>query len=178
AAIIRADARGWQVVFHCHDELVIEAPTGTIPAADVLALMLEPPTWAAGLPLGGKVHSGPLYLEAPATAEPLAGISPHVEPVVELHGDGERTQRERPKLSNDFDEAPSEGTTTTDVPWEGDAAFENPSPHASEEPAHICIHCHLQPPDGLERTIGADGAWLHPRCEDAYIDARLAEEGI
>jgi DNA polymerase len=70
AAIIRAEARGWQVVFHCHDELVIEAPIGAIPEKDVLALLLELPPWAAGLPLGGKVHSGPLYLEAPATAEP------------------------------------------------------------------------------------------------------------
>jgi DNA polymerase len=72
AAIIRAEERGWLVVFHCHDELVIEAPIGTIPEQDVLALLLEPPAWAAGLPLGGKVHSGRLYLEAPATAEPPA----------------------------------------------------------------------------------------------------------
>jgi DNA polymerase len=72
AAIVRAEARGWRVVFHCHDEVVIEAPIGAIPAQDVLALLLEPPAWAAGLPLGGKVRSGPLFLEAPATAEPPA----------------------------------------------------------------------------------------------------------
>jgi DNA polymerase len=70
AAIMRAEARGWSVVFHCHDELVIEAPTGSISEPEALALMLEPPPWATGLPLGGKVHSGPLYLEAPATGEP------------------------------------------------------------------------------------------------------------
>ena len=71
AAIIRAEAR-WpgSVVFHCHDELVLEAPIGAIPEKDVLALLLEAPAWAEGLPLGGKVHSGPLYLEAPATGEP------------------------------------------------------------------------------------------------------------
>jgi hypothetical protein len=72
AAILRAEARGWKVVFHCHDELVIEAPEGTVTEAEVLALLLEPPAWAAGLPLGGKVHSGPIYLEAPETAEPPA----------------------------------------------------------------------------------------------------------
>jgi DNA polymerase len=72
AAIIRAEARGWSVVFHCHDEVVIEAPKYTVAARDVLALLLETPPWAAGLPLGGKVHSGLLYLEAPATAEPPA----------------------------------------------------------------------------------------------------------
>jgi DNA polymerase len=70
AAIIRAEARGWKVVFHCHDELVIEAPEDSISEHEVLALLLEPPAWAAGLPLGGKVHSGPIYLDAPATGEP------------------------------------------------------------------------------------------------------------
>jgi len=68
AAIVRAEARGWQVVFHCHDEIVIEAPIGRISEQDVLACLLESPAWAEGLPLGGKVHTGPLYLEAPATA--------------------------------------------------------------------------------------------------------------
>src|SRR5215813_11361735 len=70
AAIIRAEARGWKVVFHCHDELVIEAPAGSISEQEVLALLLQLPAWATSLPLGGKVHSGPIYLNAPATGEP------------------------------------------------------------------------------------------------------------
>jgi DNA polymerase len=70
AALLRFEARGLPVVFHCHDEVVLEVPEGSISEQDVLALLLEPPAWAAGLPLGGKVHSGPLYLEAPATGEP------------------------------------------------------------------------------------------------------------
>ena len=70
AALLRAEARGWSTVFHCHDELVIEAPEGTLPDAEVLAMLLEPPVWAIGLPLNGKVHRGPTYLEAPATREP------------------------------------------------------------------------------------------------------------
>jgi len=86
AAIVRAAARGWRVVHHAHDELVIEAPIGAIPAQDVLALLLEAPPWAAGLPLSGKVRSGPLYFEGPATAEPPAPIETHVvtSPHVEL----------------------------------------------------------------------------------------------
>jgi CHC2 zinc finger len=72
AALLRFEARGLPVVFHCHDEVVIEVPEGSISEQDVLAILLEPPAWAAGLPLGGKVHSGSLYLEAPATAEPPA----------------------------------------------------------------------------------------------------------
>src|SRR6516162_7614833 len=69
AALLRFEARGLPVVFHCHDEVVIEVPEGSITEQEVLAILLEPPAWATGLPLGGKVHSGRLYLEAPATGE-------------------------------------------------------------------------------------------------------------
>jgi len=55
AAIIRAEARGWSVVFHCHDEIVIEAAEGSVSEQEMLALLLEPPAWATGLPLGGKI---------------------------------------------------------------------------------------------------------------------------
>jgi hypothetical protein len=70
AALLRFEARRLPAVFHCHDEVVVEVSEGTVSEQDVLAVLLESPAWAAGLPLGGKVHSGSLYLEAPATAEP------------------------------------------------------------------------------------------------------------
>jgi DNA polymerase len=72
AALLRFETRGLPVVFHCHDEVVVEVPEGAVSEQEVLTILLEPPAWAAGLPLGGKVHSGSLYLEAPATAEPPA----------------------------------------------------------------------------------------------------------
>jgi DNA polymerase len=73
AAIDRLETRGIPVVFHCHDEVTVEVPAGTLSDADFLTILLERPDWAAGLPLGGKVHSGPHYLEAPEhAAEPLA----------------------------------------------------------------------------------------------------------
>src|SRR5262249_39452848 len=72
AALLRFEARGLPVVFHCHDEVVIEVPEGSITEAEVLAILLEPPPWATGLPLGGKMHSGSIYLDAPATGEPPA----------------------------------------------------------------------------------------------------------
>jgi DNA polymerase bacteriophage-type len=75
-ALLRADARGWKIVFHCHDEITIEAPDGVLSEQDLLALMLEPPVWNAGLPLGGKAHSGPIYFEGPAIAEPPAVTEP------------------------------------------------------------------------------------------------------
>jgi hypothetical protein len=67
AALLRFDARGFSIVFHCHDEVVIETPENAISDADVLAILLEPPAWTAGLPLNGKVHAGPLYLAEPET---------------------------------------------------------------------------------------------------------------
>jgi DNA polymerase len=70
AALLRFEARDLPVVFHCHDEVVLEVPEGSISEQEVLGILLEPPAWAVGLPLGGKVHSGRLYLEAPATGEP------------------------------------------------------------------------------------------------------------
>jgi DNA polymerase len=57
------DARGWSIVSHCHDEITIEVPENAFSEQNMLAIMLEAPAWAIGLPLGGKVHSGPIYFE-------------------------------------------------------------------------------------------------------------------
>jgi DNA polymerase len=83
AGLLRFAARGWPIVFHCHDEIVIEVPEGSVVEADVLAALIEPPPWAEGLPLGGKVHSGRLYFEEPdakKAAKPLAVAVPDVVP--------------------------------------------------------------------------------------------------
>jgi DNA polymerase len=81
AALLRCAARGWTVVFHCHDEIAIEAAEGTVTPEEVLAGMLESPSWAAGLPLAGSVHAGLLYFEEPdEPAEPLQ-IAPAAEVV-------------------------------------------------------------------------------------------------
>jgi hypothetical protein len=171
AAIVRAEAR-WpgSVIFHCHDELVIEAPIGAIPARDVLALVLEPPAWAAGLPLGGKVRSGPLYLEAPETADPPPP----------RRGDRARARRESPKIPSDSDGAPDLDRRIDAADMNvGDRVDMHVGDHVGgNDHPHACIHCRLDPPDGTERMVAGEGAWLHPRCEDAYIRARMAEEGI
>ena len=49
---------------------MIEVPEGSISEQEVLSILLGATAWAAGLPFGGKVHRGRLYLEAPATGEP------------------------------------------------------------------------------------------------------------
>jgi hypothetical protein len=95
-------------------------------------------------------------------AELHAETGSHVEPVGELlPDDRERTQRGTPIFFNDSGRA----SNPADL-----------SPPA--EPPHICIHCRLNPPDGTERTFGVDNVWIHPRCEDVYIHARMLEEGI
>ena len=52
------------------------------------------------------------------------------------------------------------------MPWENNVA------------RHICIHCKLEPPDETERALDSNDTWIHPRCETAYITARMSEEGI
>jgi hypothetical protein len=73
SAIERFDSRGLDVVFHCHDEVTVEVPIGSLSDDAFLEILLKLPSWATGLPLSGKVHSGPHYLAPPEqAAEPLA----------------------------------------------------------------------------------------------------------
>jgi DNA polymerase len=77
AAIERFETRGIDVVFHCHDEVTVEVPIGSLSDAEFLEILLKLPDWAAGLPLSGKVHSGPHYLAPPEqAAEPLSTVDP------------------------------------------------------------------------------------------------------
>jgi DNA polymerase len=85
AALLRFEARALPVVLHCHDEIVIEVPEGSIFEAEVLAILLERPAWATGLPLSGKVHTGPRYFAEPATpAEPLPTDPPAAELIAQV----------------------------------------------------------------------------------------------
>ena len=56
-ALRRLEGR-WSVVLHVHDEVVLEVPRRKAEAAqeDLLAIMREPPSWAAGLPLDAKAE--------------------------------------------------------------------------------------------------------------------------
>lgn len=50
-AIERLEAAGYPVVFHIHDEVVIDAGPDKANLEDVIRIMSEVPAWAAGLPL-------------------------------------------------------------------------------------------------------------------------------
>ena len=86
-AIVRFETRGLPVVFHWHDDCVCEVPEGAITDAEFLAILLEAPAWAEGLPLAGSVHSGVHYL--PASDEPAAK-APSVEVSTESLDAGRR----------------------------------------------------------------------------------------
>jgi hypothetical protein len=77
AAIERFETRGIDVVLHVHDELTVEVPIGSLSDEEFLTILLTLPSWAAGLPLSGKAHSGPHYLAPPEeAAEPLVAADP------------------------------------------------------------------------------------------------------
>lgn len=60
--ILRARKKDLPVVFHIHDEIVVEAPE-TRPLADVEALFSEPIEWCRDLPLKGVGYGTPYYLK-------------------------------------------------------------------------------------------------------------------
>lgn len=56
----RIEQLGLQVVFHVHDEVVIDAPIETT-VEQICALMAEPIPWAPGLNLKGAGFEGSYY---------------------------------------------------------------------------------------------------------------------
>lgn len=60
--ILRAKAAGLNIVFHIHDEIIVEAtPDQTL--ADVEALFSKPIDWCRDLPLKGAGYTTPYYLK-------------------------------------------------------------------------------------------------------------------
>ena len=60
--ILRAKAAGLNIVFHIHDEIIVEA-TPDQSLADVEALFSKPIEWARDLPLKGAGYTTPYYLK-------------------------------------------------------------------------------------------------------------------
>ena len=62
AKLIDATDRGYQIVAHVHDEMIIDVPKADASAAkDIDALMAEPIPWAPGLPLKGGTYECAYY---------------------------------------------------------------------------------------------------------------------
>lgn len=60
--LCRIDARGLQVVFHVHDEVIMDAPMGTT-VEEICDLMAQPISWAPGLVLKGAGFAGNYYMK-------------------------------------------------------------------------------------------------------------------
>ena len=58
----RIDAKGLQVVFHVHDEVIIDAPMNTT-VEEICNLMAEPISWAPGLILKGAGFESNYYMK-------------------------------------------------------------------------------------------------------------------
>ena len=67
AAMQRLERAGYKIVLTVHDEIVAEVPEGLGSADEFHRLMVEPPTWAAGLPIAAKVRIGPRYSKSKTT---------------------------------------------------------------------------------------------------------------
>ena len=60
--ILRAEAAGLKIVFHIHDEIVVEAEPGQT-LEDVTAIFSQPIDWCRDLPLKGAGYTTPYYLK-------------------------------------------------------------------------------------------------------------------
>ena len=155
-------------------------PTSSTTASDSRPACLQAPAWAEGLPLAAKVRVGPRYIKTDAPIEIKADtiveggasiVATEVAPIQPQDGCFGDTEA---LANSDFH--------TTEPP--GGSGFEHNLDHAENDDsderveAHICAQCHLNPPDGSERLSAYNDEWLHPHCEEAFIRARMAEEGL
>ncbi|MCM1293889.1 MAG: DNA polymerase [Bacteroides sp.] len=60
--LLRARNKDMKVVFHVHDEIVVDAPCG-LPLSEVEAIFSEPIAWCGDLPLKGAGYTTPYYLK-------------------------------------------------------------------------------------------------------------------
>ena len=60
-AVDRLEAAGYPVVFHVHDEVVIDAEPGKDRLESVVSIMRQVPTWAPGLPLNADGWVNPFF---------------------------------------------------------------------------------------------------------------------
>ena len=60
-SMIRLEQRGYKIVFHVHDEVIIDAQQGFGSAEEVAAIMGEPIPWAPGLPLRAEGYETEFY---------------------------------------------------------------------------------------------------------------------
>ena len=60
-AIEHLEAAGLPVIFHIHDEVVIDCPPDSATLEDVVKIMSQPISWAPGLPLNADGWIGKFF---------------------------------------------------------------------------------------------------------------------
>lgn len=60
-AMLRIEKAGLDIVFHVHDEVIIEAPTGSTNIPDLNKLLTQAPEWAPDLPLNAEGFEASYY---------------------------------------------------------------------------------------------------------------------
>jgi DNA polymerase len=105
AAMLRLEAAGYKVVLHVHDEVICEVPEGSntqssapLLTEDFARRLLEPPDWAAGLPIAAKIRSGKRYAKSSSPRAPTPAALPQpqasVSEVAEIPAEAnERTSK-------------------------------------------------------------------------------------
>lgn len=61
--IVKLYTKGYRIVFHVHDEVIIDAPKYFSSAKEVAALMGQPISWAPGLPLNADAYECNYYMK-------------------------------------------------------------------------------------------------------------------
>lgn len=62
-AMWRMEQKGWNIVGHVHDEVILEVPAGSVTVDEVVRVMSINPAWADGLPLNAAGYSGFYYFK-------------------------------------------------------------------------------------------------------------------
>ncbi len=60
-AMLRVDQAGYEIVMHCHDEIIAEVPEVEGSVEELCRLMAVPPVWADGLPLRADGYECSFY---------------------------------------------------------------------------------------------------------------------
>ena len=63
-SIVKLDKADYKVVFHVHDEVILDVPKGVSSAQEVAALMGQPIPWAQGLPLNADAYECEYYMKS------------------------------------------------------------------------------------------------------------------
>jgi DNA polymerase bacteriophage-type len=177
-AMPRLEAAGYPIVMHTHDDFVCEVPDGQGSLEEFLTIITQSPDWAPDLPIAAKARISDRFIEIPEPRQTEAIITNNTidNAVAELEDeDEEDLEEELPESKLELPMSELELPPVSESPPPPPPSMPPPPPPLE---LHVCAQCHLDPPDGSERVSSYNDIYLHERCEDAFIQARMAEEGL